>query len=744
MKKIRSPLNNFQFGEVSPSLGSRTESAVYLNSGSVVRNFNLRPEGGITRRYGLDRLYDYGLTQNTAKTFQSKLVPFVFSDDEKYIVSIENAKVRVFAIDATTGAVSLTSTLTLDVDSVALPFDDAYLQEYSFAQYGDVLFICHQLFIPRMLVRTSLTAFEVQTFSFDARTDSYATYQPYFNFQAANVTLSASATTGAGVTFTTSVDHFDTTGAQTAGDYLSSTHVGAVFRMGESEITITSVQSATSATGTISDTIRHRLLLNPLRTIDGSTTIEVTHIGHGFSGGESITVEDADATGGIAAANINGARTVGSIIDENTYQITAAASATSGADGGGVVKVVTGAATVSWDEQCFSDKRGYPAAVSIHENRLCFAGTPAQPDALWMSKIGGFFNFDVGDGNDDESIQIAGASGAIYQIKHLVSNGDLQVFTADAEFYVPTYLNQAITPTNVQLKKQTVYGATWMLPVPFDGASLFAQKGGGVIREYIFSDSRYTSYSVSTLSAHLVSNPTQAAVVDGAFGASGSYAVFVMDDGTLSVFNSSRAEKRAGWTPYWSDGAFHSVVSIGSRLFANVWFDTGTTASPDLDLMLCEFASVSLLDCSKSYTLSSGIATVSSEFSDGAVVSAIADGTTYVGNLTVSGGAVTVGASYSTAEIGFDVDVQFTPNPVDVKLMFGPETGQPRGIGAVILDLVATRAVKVNTTPITFSTPFTGKKEVYTNGISRDPTFDLTQSESLGIQINGMIVEVVV
>ena len=39
MQKVRVPLTNFQFGEVSPSLYSRTDSAVYNQSAQRVENF---------------------------------------------------------------------------------------------------------------------------------------------------------------------------------------------------------------------------------------------------------------------------------------------------------------------------------------------------------------------------------------------------------------------------------------------------------------------------------------------------------------------------------------------------------------------------------------------------------------------------------------------------------------------------------------------------------------------------------
>ena len=147
---------------------------------------------------------------------------FVFDDNEEYVISIEHQKVRCFQLE-TNGDVTLVSTLTADVDSNTLPFDKQYLQEYTTVQYGDAMFICHPLFAPRVLSRTSLTSFEIDTFSFDTRADNNVTYQPYTQFHAQGVTLDPSASTGTGITLVTSVDYWDITGSKTGSNYLDST-----------------------------------------------------------------------------------------------------------------------------------------------------------------------------------------------------------------------------------------------------------------------------------------------------------------------------------------------------------------------------------------------------------------------------------------------------------------------------------------------------------------------------------------
>lgn len=703
MQKVRVPINSFQYGEVSDSLIMRTDTPIYAQSAQRLENMVVMSEGSVKKRYGLKHIYDYSITYDANNPAQSHLFKFIFDDNEQYIISVEHQKVRCFQLE-TDGTITLVETITQDVDSNALPFNQSYLQQYTYAQYGDVMFISHPLFAPRTLVRTGLTSFEIDTFAFDFRADEEVTYQPYTKFQASNVFLDPASTTGSSVavqictnsgtvdsdaidtgttdntspyefelngtlasggtvtldvatqvTFTATsnfsfytftitgtdqdgqsltegvigpnsttvyskrffktitsitsnfqltgssltvgvsekqaVSYFDITGSKTGDDYLDSTHVDVTLRYGEAEMDIVSVQSSDHATVNIVDELKRRLtILNPLRTTDGSSEVQVTMFNHGFAGGEAITIEDAAPTGGINSAGINGSRTVLEIIDENTFTYTAGGTANTSEDGGGFVVIVSHAPTLDWDEQSWSAKRGYPAAVTFHENRLCFGGTLAEPDAIWMSKIGEYFNFDVGEAADTDSINLIAATGDVNEIRYMVSNRDLQVFTASGELYVPTYLNQAITPTNAQIRKQTPYGTEYVQPVSIDGATIFAQKDGKVIREYIYTDAEdaYTSSAISTLASHLIDDPKCLTVAHSGFGLPDSYAALTLGNGDMALFSSNRAERRASWTRVTTDGNFCSVVAVHDRLFANIWYDD--------ELHLCEFDTDTGLD----------------------------------------------------------------------------------------------------------------------------------------------------
>ena len=232
-----------------------------------------------------------------------------------------------------------------------------------------------------------------------------------------------------------------------------------------------------------------------------------------------------------------------------------------------------------WTEELISSIRGYPQAVSFHDNRLWFAGIRDRPSAIVASQIGGYFNFNLGTGLADESINVAIAGDRVNEIRHLISSRNLQIFTDGAEYFVPTSsTSAAITPSNIAFLKQTPYGCNRATPVAFDGATLFSQKNGKAVREYVFSDveQAYRSTSVSVLASHLIDTPKQLSMITGNEEKPEQFAFFLNSgstyDGQIAVFHSIRDEKIAGWTMWetQTNDKFHSIIALNEKLFVVV------------------------------------------------------------------------------------------------------------------------------------------------------------------------------
>ena len=745
MARIRIPQNSFQFGEISPALTSRTDSPIYTNSAEKVRNFFIRGEGGVVKRPGTKRWHSFASSPAYSSSLRQtvRIEPFIFSDDEQYIIAFSNTQIDIFQISPTDATVSKIQTITSQswlVNTSSSP----YLEEYTFAQQGDVMFICHQTIGTRKITRTSLTSFAVTTFAFETSVDSQHIFQPYYPFQALGVTISSNATTGSGKTLTTSADYF------------VSGHVGSYLKIGDAEALITGFTNATTVTATILGTLRQQLDNDALKTAEGSGTIQVTHALHGLAVGASIVIDRAGTVGGVAIGNINGTRTITAVVDENIYEFTAGGSATasSSADGGGAPRIATGSATTEWSEQSYSSVRGFPGAVTLHQNRLWFGGTLAQPDGIWGSKTGQYFNFDVGTAEDNDALDLTANVGEIFTIRHLVSNRDLQVFTTGAELFVQAPTDKPVTPANAQIRRQTPYGSSFVRPTVFDGATLFIQKTGTALREFVFTDAEasYTSVAVSQLAPHLIVDPVQQASVKGALSRSESYDFILNSDGTIAVFYSIRGDNKAGWSLWDTTGKWHSICSVHERLFVASARDDGSGTTK---LFLEEFQVDMPMDFCNVFSASNSVfGSLTAHFANGAVVKAIS-GNDFLGEFTIANAQIDASlakASVSTGFIGYAFTPLITTLPVDAGVQGGPLTGEPRRVSRVVLDLNSTLAVSVNNKDLIFRNvtddmsndriAITGKEEFRILGYSRDPRVSISQSFPFSLQINGMIMEV--
>ena len=186
-------------------------------------------------------------------------------------------------------------------------------------------------------------------------------------------------------------------------------------------------------------------------------------------------------------------------------------------------------------------------------------------------------------------------------------------------------------------------------------------------------------------------------------------------------------------------------------MYAVVKFDKGDDTNK---YILCEFDSSFNTDMAKTYSGSNGVFSVSSDFSNGAVLDVVS-GTHYLGQFTVASGNIDVSAvdnSLSSVEIGFQFNVTLKTNPIDTVAGNGPITGEPRSMNKVILDLSNTLSVSVNDKNLIIrqvtddlSQPrvaVTGKKEFRLLGYSKDPQVIVSQSAPLSLQVNSLIAEV--
>lgn len=181
---------NFNAGEFSPLLNGRTDLERYYNSCQTMKNCVPITLGSATTRPGFKYIAE--VEDSNTKSY---LYPFKATDDSNYILEFSDLKIRVYKDQARVGSFEITT-----------PYLIADVPNLKIAQSADTLYIVHENYSPRKLVRftnTSWTLSEVDFQPGPLKTASYTGAE--IN---ASADLTPGATTGSLVDFTCDVAIF--------------------------------------------------------------------------------------------------------------------------------------------------------------------------------------------------------------------------------------------------------------------------------------------------------------------------------------------------------------------------------------------------------------------------------------------------------------------------------------------------------------------------------------------------------
>ena len=403
---------------------------------------------------------------------------------------------------------------------------------------------------------------------------------------------------------------------------------------------------------------------------------------------------------------------------------------------------------VSLEEPVWSASHGYPNAVTFHDSRLWFGNSTARPQTLRGSVIGEFFSFDRGVGGDDEALDITLDTDQVNAIYHLVSGRHLQVFTSGGEFYIP---ETPIKPSNVRISRQTRFGALKAVkPINVDGATMFIQRNGKQVREFIFTytEASYVSSEVNLLAPHITNSPVSMASLTGDVENEGNYLFVVNGDGTLGVFITNRVEKVMAWTKYTTSGNILDVAVVEDIVYLYVERTINSSTVYHIEALDNNYYT----DASIQVTNSPASATVSGlSHLNGQECRVRADGSIMI-NATPSSGAITLSRTAENIEVGLNFDIEIKTMPSAVTLQSGPVGVKKRRISRVSAQLHESNGVKVNGknlpnmsfgVNILGQTPelFTGIKTLPVLGYSKTAQVTVTQTDPLPLTLLGLTIE---
>ena len=395
-------------------------------------------------------------------------------------------------------------------------------------------------------------------------------------------------------------------------------------------------------------------------------------------------------------------------------------------------------------EDSFSTSKGFPRTCTFHEGRLYFGGVKSRPNTIFASRVARFFDFNPGEALDDDSIELTISTDSTNAITGLFSGRDLQIFTKGGEFFLPQSTLDPITPTNVVVNGATRRGSQeGIKPVGAESGTLFIQRAGKSLREFLFSDVElsYISNNISLLSSHLLKSPSDMALRKATSTTDGDLLLIVNEtDGSLATYSILRGQNVIAPSLSTTDGEFVNVGVDVDQIYFTV---KRTISSADKYYVEC-FNDDNTTDSAKLYSGGSKPSTTTVtglSHLEGKTVKVIADDQMQL-DKTVSSGQITLDAVPTTyVEIGLNYTPTIKTLPVELKLSSGNIVAQKKRIVEATANLYLSQNLTLNGNDLLFVAGdfFTGKKRKKPMlGYDRDGQMTFSQSAPLFFTLLGV------
>jgi hypothetical protein len=537
---------SFNGGEWSPLVYGRFDVQRYKTALATCSNYLPTVQGGLTKRSGTRFV---AAVKNSANPV--RLVRFEFSITQAYVLEFGPGYIRFFLND---GQLLNGGTPY----EIASPYGANDLWGLSFTQSADTLYIAHPSYPPNKLQRAGATNWSINAV---VPLDG-----PYLPINASTTTLTPSGATGT-VTLTAS-----STAGINGGVGFRSTDVGRSVRI--------KCGGGIWQWGTIASVTDSTHVQFTWAALTGAQ-LPVTATIHGVASGGNILTSAVDNGGGGYGTTPPTLTFGGTGTGATGYAtltlgvVTGVQMVTTGSGyGTGSVPVTVSApapivasSTTFWRLGVWNATDGYPAAVTFHQDRLTWGGSPGYPSRVDGSNTGDYENYapSLFDGTvvDSSAISFTLNARAASTIQWLVSDEwGLIVGTASSEWVIsPGTLQQATTPTNISARQVSNYGCSPVAPVRAGKALLFLQRTGRKVREmmYQYLGGTFQAPDVSQLAEHL----TKGGMKQFDMQLAPQQTVWaVRNDGSLVAIVYDKDQDVCGWSQHTIGGTGVSVESV--------------------------------------------------------------------------------------------------------------------------------------------------------------------------------------
>lgn len=345
----------------------------------------------------------------------------------------------------------------------------------------------------------------------------------------------------------------------------------------------------------------------------------------------------------------------------------------------------------------------YPRCVTFHEQRLVFASTALNPQAVYMSQSANYENFGSSSPQKaSDAITFRQRGRKVNEIRSMISTKGLMLLTSAAEWIITGGNDGVITPSSIVPQNQGYRGASKVAPLVVGNVILFPQRSGGVIRDfsYDFGSDSFTGADLTIMARHLFKKRS---VKAWAYAQSPDSVVWcILDDGSLVSLTYMREHEVWAWTRHDTDGVFEDVVVEENDDRDVPYFIVRRTINGQTKRYIERLADREIVTLDDCFFVDAGLkydgAPISSISGfwhlEGESVVALADGNV-VKNLTVANGSVALPAAASVVSVGLPYSSEIETLAMDVGAIRGLGTVQGRfkSIAALTLRVELSRGM---------------------------------------------------
>ncbi len=354
--------------------------------------------------------------------------------------------------------------------------------------------------------------------------------------------------------------------------------------------------------------------------------------------------------------------------------------------------------TKRWAEGAWSSLRGYPSAITFFEERAVYGFTDSDQQDIWLSKTGKFENFQAGiNASDSFALTLPTANKG----RWLGSLGTLAAGTAGDEWRIKAPLDEALTPKNWDMKKQTAYGSADIQVLSVGSVLLFVDFVGRKVREFTFreADQKYVAPDLTSLAEHI----TVSGIASVAHQKNPDSILWcVLNNGNLVILSYERDQNVVAWATMPLDGLVQSVMVIPSPLEDEVWISIVRAIDGETKVYIEQFQP-RILDIRKenAFFLDSGIIYTGQATNvitglnhlEGKIVKILADGVV-LNDQRVVGGQITLTNQAFNVRAGLGFDSKLTPMRMDANISTGTTHGSIKKISEMVISFKDTVGAK--------------------------------------------------